>query len=410
MSTTPKLISTGAATANSILQLLKRLITSSYGVAAIASLSFHGAMFAAAPRFFSASFAAFGDDGGTAEERTVPLVTLSPAEQGRLPNFNLPSVPPIPNFPSVTSSGSLPNATSLTLPGASAFNRSSNSNLFDRNGNRTNRSSVGSLNNRRLFNNPHRLATTNPPSRSGQSSNGRTARIRNIPPPPGDIGQRTERNLEAELEVERRAAAAAAARAEAEAAAADAPGLEPLPDQSEGGAETGAEREPSGSGSEDIASNGATADGELTALERLQAKFKYDPADTSTEEANASYTAWLTPSADESEPTDEDEPEAEIPTAAEAGVIELESLNLCVEKPPQNGLVGVQVAPDGTPDEPIIFLSTGYDYLNQAALDQLSQAEFPATETPVRYPFEVKVSYDAETCQSSADIINTAQN
>ncbi|MEL6936657.1 MAG: hypothetical protein AAFO59_08330, partial [Cyanobacteria bacterium J06607_17] len=101
---------------------------------------------------------------------------------------------------------------------------------------------------------------------------------------------------------------------------------------------------------------------------------------------------------------------SEIPTA-DVGAVEVAALNLCVATPPNDGLVGILVAPDGTPNESVVLRSTGYEYLNQAAVDTLlEESDFPETETAVRYPFEVLVSYDAETCQTSEEIIDTAQD
>ena len=67
------------------------------------------------------------------------------------------------------------------------------------------------------------------------------------------------------------------------------------------------------------------------------------------------------------------------------------------------------VAPDGVSDEPTVLRSTGYEYLNQAALDTVVGAEFPETEAPVRYTFAIVVGYDAETCKRAEDILETVQ-
>ncbi|MEL6232135.1 MAG: hypothetical protein AAFR24_19695 [Cyanobacteria bacterium J06627_3] len=400
MSTPPKLSSPSPAAANKMLHQLKTLLTSPYGVAAIASLSFHGVMFAAAPRFSSASFAAFSDENLSGETRTVPLVTLSPAEQGRLPNFTRPSLPPIPNSSATTSLRTLPSASTLTRP-SSPLTRS---NIFDRYTNRTN-ISRGS----RRFNNPYNLPTTNPPSRSARSSDRRTTIVGDIPAPPRDIGQNLESDPDT-LEPER--------GAEAEAPT----GLPELPPQSENvlgteGPETeGPETESPETENSEVAIN-AEESGELTQLERLQAKFKHDPEGTSEEDATLNYTAWLASSFEEDSETpgetsgeDTGETPSEIPTA-DVGAVEVAALNLCVATPPNDGLVGILVAPDGTPNESVVLRSTGYEYLNQAAVDTLlEESDFPETETAVRYPFEVLVSYDAETCQTSEEIIDTAQD
>lgn len=392
-----------------MLHQLKKLLTSPYGVAAMASLSFHGVMFAAAPRFSSASFAAFSDENLSGETRTVPLVTLSPAEQGRLPNFTRPSLPSIPNSSATTSLRTLPSASTLTRP-SSPLTRS---NIFDRYTSRTNISRGN-----RRFNNPYNLPTTNPPSRSAQSSDRRTTIVGDIPAPPRDIGRNLESDsdtLETELELERQAAARAAAEAEAT-------GLPELPAQSEevlgteGSDAEGSDAEGVDPENLEVAIN-AEESRELTQLERLQAKFKHDPEGTSEEDATLNYTAWLASSFEEDSETpgetsgeETGETPSQIPTA-DVGAVEVAALNLCVATPPNDGLVGILVAPDGTPEESVVLRSTGYEYLNQAALDTLlEEGDFPETETAVRYPFEVFVGYDAETCQSSEEIIDTAQN
>ena len=86
------------------------------------------------------------------------------------------------------------------------------------------------------------------------------------------------------------------------------------------------------------------------------------------------------------------------------------AFNLCAQTPPNNGEIGVLVAPDGTPSNPTVLRSTGYDYLNQVAIDTLMNSEFPETDNPVRYPFEISVSYDAETCRSAEEILETVRN
>lgn len=398
MSNPPELSPKSPALAKQTLRKLKEILISPYGVAAIASLSFHAVLFAAIPRFSSASFAAFSEDNATPESRTVPLVTLSPAEQGRLPDFNRPQLPSIPNVSSPPSLNNLPNA--------STFNRS---NIFNRSSsNRITTPSFGSpsrLSRNRPFRNPYiprpNLSIANTPSRSAQSSDRRTAIIDNIPKPPA--GSASELNtdqdtLDRELALE---------QAQAEAAE-QAEGLPELPEQSDQSA-TPEEDTPS-----EIAANSET-ETQPTRLERLQAKFKYDEANTSEDTVDERYTEWLAQATgNESSET------LAIDTANIQTLDPIDSgLSLCVDNPPSAGKVGILVAPDGTSSEPVVLLSTGYEELNQAvleglinnptALKELVNTEFPEAETAVPYVFEFPVTYDAETCKSSQDVLDAVQ-
>lgn len=390
MSNHPELSSNRSSLALSALHKIKGILTSPYGVAVIASLSFHGILFAAMPRFSSASFAAFSEESAETEPRTVPLVTLSPAEQGRLPDFNRSQLPPIPDVGSRPSIDNLPNA--------STFNRS---NIFNRSNSRITSPSFSRpslLNRNRPFRNPYiprpNLSITNTPSRSEQSSDRRTASITNIPKPPPSVARDLEdgQGTAAELELEQQQTNAETEQIEA------ATGLPELPDEQQSEQSIAAGEE-----SSEVAAN-PEAGIQPTQLERLQAKFDYDPTDTTPEEVEANYQAWVTPTGEE-EDADIDIPIAEI------GELNLEAnFNLCAANPPTNGEIGVLVAPDGTPSNPTVLRSTGYEYLNQAAVDTLMDSEFPEADTAIRYPFEVVVDYDAETCRSADEILETVRN
>ncbi|ESA35261.1 gram-negative bacterial tonb protein [Leptolyngbya sp. Heron Island J] len=391
MSNHPELASKRSSLTTKALRKIREMLTSPYGVAAIASLSFHGILFAAMPRFSSASFAAFSEDSAAAEPRTVPLVTLTPAEQGRLPDFNRPQLPAIPDISSRP-------PTINSLPNASTLNRPNVPNIFNRSNSQITTPSFSRpslLNRNRPFRNPYiprpNLSIRNTPSRSEQSSDRRTAAITNIPAPPPSVIVNPETDPEqsaSNLEPDQQ-----------QPPAAETPetpaGLPELPEQSEQPSEPEDE-------TPEIAANPGS-DSQPSRLERLQAKFNYDPTNTTPEEVEANYQAWVTPA--------EEEEEAELTIAiAEIGELNLEAKsNLCAANPPMNGEVGVLVAPDGTPSNPTVLRSTGYEYLNQAAIDTLMNSEFPETETAVRYPFEVIVNYDAETCKSAEEILETVR-
>ncbi|MEM9266764.1 MAG: hypothetical protein AAGA46_14685 [Cyanobacteria bacterium P01_F01_bin.13] len=388
MSNLPKSSSPRPSVVVLLLRQLKQLLTSSYGIAAIASLSFHGVLFAAIPRFSSVSFAAFSDETVDSEPRTVPLVTLSPEDQGRLPNFNRPKLPEIPNVASNRSSTSIRN-----LPSADVLRRTPTPNIFERysSSSRIPTPSVSSINRNRPFRNPYsiprpNLSITNTPSKSDQSSARRTTVIDDIPAPPA---------VASELDTDRDAALDETLVEETlEQRQSEVPeSLPELPEQSE---QASATENP-----EEVAANPET-ERQLTQLERLQAKFKYNADNTTDEEADANYEAWVAP------PEGEEETTVEI---AEVSELRVDSgLNLCVENPPTNGKVGILVTPDGTSSAPAILRSTGYDYLNEVAVQALIETEFPETEIPVRYPFDVIVDYDTATCQSGKELLETVQS
>ena len=353
----------------------KRVMTSSYGVAAIASLAFHGVLLTAIPRFSSVSFAAF-DEENTTETRTVPLVTLSPTEQGRLPDFNRPQLPSIPDITSSTPLPKLPNPGILDR--SSRFLSPTAPSL----------SSPSRLSRNRLFRNPFitrpDFSIANTPSRSGQSSANRTTGLENIPPPPPGSELEIETNrdtLERQLELERQ-------RDAEQTAAENGTDAAELSDETITPEDT------------ELAAASETDGG--SQLENLQARFNYSVEDTTDEEAEAAYVAWIEQTRGQSEDTIE---------TVDTEILTLEpGLNLCAQDSPRNGEVGILVAPDGSPVDAVVLRSTGYEYLNDEALEALVDSDFPETETPVRYAVEVVIDYDAETCRSLEDVLDTVQN
>ncbi len=383
-----ELSSQRSSIATTIVGKITAILTGPYSVAAIASLSFHAVLFTAIPRFSSVSFAAFSEEDGLSAPRTVPLVTLSAADQARLPDFSPPQLPSIPDIRT-------PRPSVNNLPNASIFNRSS---IFDRSNSRLTTPSSkppNRLSRNRPFRNPYTtppsLSIRNTPSRSEQSSDRRTAVITDIPqPPPSVINDTSEDTLARELELEQQLAAADAEQT-------DVPeGLPELPEASDLPADDAQDGE-----NLEIAANTELTP-EPSRLERLTAKFKYDPTNTTVEEVEANYQAWQVQPDEDSEGTIE---------TAEIGELTIDAeFNLCAQTPPINGEIGVLVAPDGTPSKPTVLRSTGYDYLNQAALDTLMSSEFPETENIVRYPFELVVNYDDENCRSAEEIFETVRN
>ena len=93
-------------------------------VAALISVGVHVALFGAAPSFSNLSMAALGSGGEPGEQRTVPLIELTPEEQGRLPDFSSPAYS---LFPDAGGTGTfellpVPGATTpITPPSGSSF-------------------------------------------------------------------------------------------------------------------------------------------------------------------------------------------------------------------------------------------------------------------------------------------------
>ncbi|MBE9067791.1 hypothetical protein IQ260_14130 [Leptolyngbya cf. ectocarpi LEGE 11479] len=388
----PKLSTQRSATASQAVQQLKSILTTPYAIAAFVSIGFHVVVLAAVARSSSAAFAAFGEEGGS-EPRTVPLVTLSPAEQGRLPNFNQPQLSSIPDITASTPLRNLPNST-LFNPSTSRLKTPSSS-------------SSSRLNRNRPFNNPYiprpNLAIRNTPSRSSQSSERRSTPVTNIPVPPSvnERGLSEEEIKKRQLEIEEQQEAAAAEQ-EAANNPEPAPGLPDLPEQSD---------EPIAEDTEDVGDNVVAANPEaqiqLSRLEELQASsgVNYDETKTNPETIEENYALWETET-----PLDE---EVTIQTTAETEPVAVgEGLNLlCNQAEPQNGEIGVLVAPDGTPINADILLSTGYADLNEAALDEgFNGRQYAETETATRYRIGVAVNYDHEaTCANAAEILESAR-
>ncbi len=383
MSNPPELSSKRSSLAINTLRQIKRILTSPYGVAAIASLSFHGILFAAMPRFSSASFAAFSEDNAPAEPRTVPLVTLSPAEQERLPDFNRSQLPSIPDISS-------PPPSIDNLPNASTFNRS---NIFNRSNSSITTPSFSRpslLSRNRPFRNPYipspNLSIRDTPSRSEQSSDRRTAPITNIPKPPPSVVPDAETDQEPSIVDQE---------------------LEPTTQEGTNEQVNPTAEEPSEPPAEDDGVETDSEDTQLTQLERLErlrAKFEYSTAKTDEDGVNDRYNDWIANTIDR-------EDELTLETANIQALAPVDSgLRQCVdvEKEPSAGKVGLFIAPDGTASEADVLLSTGYEYLNQGVLDglrsnqealqELIGNDFPEAETPVPYVFEFEVEYDKENC------------
>ena len=70
----------------------------------------------------------------------------------------------------------------------------------------------------------------------------------------------------------------------------------------------------------------------------------------------------------------------------------------CRETPPQDALIGVVVNPDGALEDLDVLQSTGYETLNLRAREAVENHDFGEVTQPTRYQVTVKVDYDEAGC------------
>lgn len=107
-----------------------------------------------------------------------------------------------------------------------------------------------------------------------------------------------------------------------------------------------------------------------------------------------------------------DDETAELPEAAEdAGtlrspiVLEIDRDNwVCLARPPQPGLIGAWVSPEGELlGDPAVIRSTGYEGFNRQAIQRVQTLDFSTVNQFAGYQFEVQVNYDADNCLPLAE-------
>ncbi|NEP58495.1 MAG: hypothetical protein F6K31_16010 [Symploca sp. SIO2G7] len=377
--------------AQAAMRQLKGILLSPYGIAAISSLSFHVVLFAAVPRFTSASFAAFSDEGAGSEFRTVPLVTLSAADQERLPNFDRSQLTDIPDITANSSLRRLPNSTLLdrTNIGLSSL---SNRSRYQSNRTRPNYSR------RHVANLPSREI----PNRSDQESkaSSETIAIPEAPPTPSNIRETIidEETLRKQQELEAQQAAEQEAADNSQTAVSEPPELSD---------EAGESNNPDQG---DTVAAAAEPETRLTRLEQLKAGAGLSSSDANTDpvQIDEYYALW--------ESETEIEGDVVIKTSEETDSVNVgRGLNLlCQQKKPQSGEIGILVTPDGTLLDAVVLLSTGYSELDRAALEQVikqsggEDSAYPATEKATRYRIAITVDYDHETtCTDGQDLLES---
>ncbi|MEO1590702.1 MAG: hypothetical protein AAFU71_05355 [Cyanobacteria bacterium J06632_22] len=383
-----------------VLQPLGRLVQGPYGIAAIASISFHGVVFALGPAMSGVSIAAFGDGPGDGSERTVPLVELSAAEQGRLPDFS--------NRRTFSGRVPVPSTTPPSLPLQRTPQRSRLSTVPQRSTG-LRRSSPSTLNRQRQQQNS---------SRTPYVWDGST-RISRIPLPPSLAGQglpepRNSNPPPQQPESDPDTAASTATTGPETAPDNPTPdtppegtgtdlsleGLQNPPSVEANGEAEGAntgetppDNNPNnnpnnnpGEGSEpsDITANN-NPDPEQARLQALRDSLEWDATGTAADPTDISD--WVT-SLQEIDDT--------IATAEARQGID-SNIRVCVDNPPADAIVGILVQPDGTLADTQLIQRTGYATTDQAALNAALAVVAPS-EVPTAYKVDVSVGYDAEAC------------
>jgi hypothetical protein len=137
----------------------------------------------------------------------------------------------------------------------------------------------------------------------------------------------------------------------------------------------------------------------MTLDERLQtfAEYQYNDQAKSVDAGTEGFVAWY---------TQQDWFET-YPLPGKAITPPLQviyPLSTCLPSPPMVGMLAVIVNTDGSlAEEPILASSTGYDVLDERALELAKAYAFPTEENaalsqPKVRPLQVEVMYDAASC------------
>ncbi|MGB3200046.1 MAG: hypothetical protein WBA99_04035 [Nodosilinea sp.] len=349
-------------------------------IAAIVSLGVHGALFAAGPSFSSLNATNLGGSSSELEERRVPLIELTPEEQGRLPDFSAPTYSLLPGSNDDLFSLFPPSGDSLPLNPGSDFGASI------------------------------KIPTPQIPSSSSSTgispytSPGRST-IRLSPrgsttlpslPSSGALGRRSNATAQ---DTPRASTPTATAPEEA-----NAPGAADLAPR-QGAPGNVASSTPSTS----TAPSGSNPS-ETEQANNLLARVEFSDDQTSAAEVETAKAAWLQSVEAKLGDTVAEAPEPitiEVPYSG----------RLCLDPQPTDGLLGVVGVPgeeDGLQLWTAVLKSTGYPFLNQAAeqaLQDLQQQANTADETPIaintRYEVVVEVDYNSQDCISREALLQS---
>jgi hypothetical protein len=345
-------------------------------IAAILSVGFHGALFALGPSFAGLNMAALGGNTPEMDERRVPLIELTAEEQGRLPDFSGSAYSLFPegdddlfslfpseerSLPSPTPFGSMPDLPPANPPSASTITPFSASPLQPSLTLPARRSPLPSI-----LNGPSPSAALPTPPRPAPNGteppaaeSGPTPTDRPAPESPGA----------ADLELSQR----------------QEPGSEP-------DASMPLNEEPQ-------AANGSG--------QELLARVEYSDRRTSSADVAAAQEDWLgqlTAKLGDEMVMAEEPLEMGIPY----------NQRICLSPEPAQGLLGMALLPgangDGRELSTAVLKSTGYPFLNQAALQALQDLNAEADsglEPGVVYQVQVNVDYDGENCVSSEALLKS---
>ena len=86
------------------------------------------------------------------------------------------------------------------------------------------------------------------------------------------------------------------------------------------------------------------------------------------------------------------------------------AIRSCLNPLPISGLIGVVVDTNGAiATEPALLRSSGYDFLNDVALDRIKDySEFPTDSSQQAYVVPVEIDYSEDTCVDLAELRSTA--
>ena len=386
-------------------------VISPTGVCALLSVAAHAVLFAYGPRTgfsWAAATQSQSGESGSPQETVVPLVQLSAAEQSRLPSFAQPR-----RAPSTTGLGNLslpsgiPSVPNTSIPKQQAARPFPSPTLSQPNQRR-----IPNLN-RTIPN----LTRTQPPRGPIQFPipSFPTARIRQTSPTvvvPDSLSPDTSD----------RSASSAAPGVDA---------ADDLPTLESGVAALGTQNipEPPGTSSaanEDtpdigsgLSSSGSTEDGPSVAvivedpnlLSMATAQGNPDIISSDLAAANTYNDALISGDAVEDKikawESGVVQNKGAIATA-EVTVTVDSGFKACREIPPQDGLLGVVINPDGTQEELEVLQSTGYDVINRTAVSTVKASDFGPVEAPTQYKVEVDVIY-GEGCVTLDDAENLVE-
>ncbi|MGB3292036.1 MAG: hypothetical protein WBB01_03470 [Phormidesmis sp.] len=376
-------------------------VISPTGIAVLLSVGAHAGLLAVGPRT-NFSFAALSQAAqeADAKETIVPLVQLTPAEQSRLPNFAQPRLQPpsATDFGKLSLPSGLPFVPNTSIPKA----RTIPTNPFPTATQpRTPLSPRPSLPRRSL---PFPTSSL-PPNILRQRPSGLSV-LPNLPAgtPPGESeaeGSNANPNqndrptpsgsaadllpqLEPSVSI-----GEALARAEAGGSAQ----VPDIGDRLQSSQPTTEEEDPPEAterpdeAPEVIAITPAQGN-----AARLLESYTYDDANTSESAVDTNTADWLAASASGKDG---------IATASASLTIDSEFKACLSENPPEDGLIGVVVNPDGTQEVLAVLKSTGYDLLNRQATDAVERNDFGDLAVPTQYQVEIAVTYNPSGCVES---------